>query len=444
MISSLLVKNGIIVTMNKTREIVQGDIYIEDGKIVELGQTRNEADEIIDARGKVIIPGLVQPHIHLCQTLFRGQSDDKELLDWLKQNIWPLEGAHDEKSIYISALLGLAELIKSGTTSIVDMATVHHTNWVIKAIAESGIRALVGKAMMDFGSEVPQTLQETTKESLEQSVNLLEKWHGYNDGLIQYAFAPRFIISCSEGLLKEVGRLAKYYNVKIHTHSSENQSECKLVEELFGMRNVKCFEKLGLIGPNLILAHCIWLDEEEMNILASSQTNVVHCPSSNLKLASGIAKVPDMLAKGCQVSIAADSAACNNNLDPWMEMRIAALIQKPLHGPTAMPAWKVFELATLGGAKVMGRENEIGSLEVGKKADLVVLDLKDFHVIPQSNTNIYSRLVYEAKSSDVETTIVNGKVLMQNRKLMTIDAERLKSQVEIEIKRVAQRANVLA
>jgi hypothetical protein len=245
-----------------------------------------------------------------------------------------------------------------------------------------------------------------------------------------------------EDFLKPLERDRK--NVKIHTHSSENQSECKLVEELFGMRNVKCFEKLGLIGPNLILAHCIWLDEEEMNILASSQTNVVHCPSSNLKLASGIAKVPDMLAKGCQVSIAADSAACNNNLDPWMEMRIAALIQKPLHGPTAMPAWKVFELATLGGAKVMGRENEIGSLEVGKKADLVVLDLKDFHVIPQSNTNIYSRLVYEAKSSDVETTIVNGKVLMQNRKLMTIDAERLKSQVEIEIKRVAQRANVLA
>lgn len=441
---SLLIKDATIVTMNENREIIQGNIYIEGSEIVEIGQTRNEADEIIDAQGKVVIPGLIQPHIHLCQTLFRGQSDDKELLEWLKQKIWPLEGAHDEKSIYVSALLGLAELIKSGTTSIVDMATVHHTDWLIKAIAESGIRALTGKAMMDFGSEVPQTLQETTKESLEESVKLLEKWHGYNDGLIQYAFAPRFVISCTEGLLKEVGRLAKSYNVKIHTHSSENQSECELVEELFGTRNVKCFEKLGLTGPNLILAHCIWLNEEEMDILASSQTKVVHCPSSNLKLASGIAKVPDMLAKGCHVSIASDSAACNNNLDPWMEMRLTALIHKPFYGPTVMSAWKVFELATMGGAKVMGQENRIGSLEVGKKADLAVLNLKDFHVLPQSNINIYSRLVYEAKSSDVETTIVNGKVLMLKKKLMTIDEEDLKSQVEIEIKRNAQRAKVLA
>lgn len=441
---SLLIKDATIVTMNSAREVIQGSIYIEDDRVVEIGVTKDFADEIIDAQGKVVIPGLVQPHIHLCQTLFRGQADDQELLDWLKQKIWPLEGAHDEQSIRTSAFLGLAELIKNGTTAIVDMETVHHTDQAIQAIAESGIRAVTGKAMMDFGSEVPEPLRETTQDSIKESVRLLEKWHGHHNGLIQYAFTPRFVVSCTPELFKEVGRLAAQYNVKIHTHASENQSECRFVEELHGMRNVVCLEHFGLVGPNLILAHCIWLDEHEIEILASSQTNVVHCPSSNLKLASGIAKIPTLLDKGCQVGIAADSAPCNNNLDPWMEIRLAALIQKPIYGPTAMPARRVFEMATLGGARAMGLEGEIGSLEIGKKADLVILELNDFHTLPVSGTDIYSRLVYEAKASDVETTIVNGKVLMKNRKLLTIDEELVKVEAENDIKRIARRAGLIA
>jgi cytosine/adenosine deaminase-related metal-dependent hydrolase len=441
---SLLIKNATIVTMNPDREVIHGNIYIEQDRLVEIGETRETAEEIIDASGRVVIPGLIQPHIHLCQTLFRGQADDLELLDWLRLRIWPLEGAHDEESIRTSALLGLGELIKGGTTAIVDMETVHHTDAAIQAITESGIRALTGKAMMDYGDDVPDTLKETTDSSLKESVELLEKWHGYNDGLVQYVFAPRFVVSCTEELLKEVGHLAKQYGVKIHTHASENKGECELVMQRHGMRNVIYLEHIGLTGPDLILAHCIWLDDREMKIITESGTKVVYCPSSNTKLASGIARIPEMLEKKGNVSIAADGAPCNNNLDGWLEMRLAALLQKPQHGPTVMPAEKVFELATIGGARAMGLEDEIGSIEVGKKADLAIVDLNRLHALPASNTNIYSRLVYEARADDVRTTIVNGRVLMRDRELLTIDEEEVKRQAEQDIIRVARRAGLIA
>ena len=441
---SILIKNGTIVTMNPKREVVQGNIYIEEDRVAEIGTTKNAADEIIDAEGKVIIPGLIQPHIHLCQSLFRGQADDLELMDWLKLRVWPLEGAHDQQSIRTSALLGLGELIKSGTTAIVDMETVHHTDYAIQAIAESGMRAITGKVMMDYGDDVPNSLRETTDMSLKESVKLLEKWHGFNNGLLQYAFAPRFVVSCTEDLLKEVGKLAKDYQVKIHTHASENKGECQLVMERHNMRNVLYLEHIGLTGPDLILAHCIWLDEQEMKIITETKTKVVHCPSSNMKLASGIAQVPKMLVKGGDVSIAADGAPCNNNLDGWMEMRLAALIQKPLYGPTIMPAQTVFELATLGGARAMGLEEKIGSLEVGKKADLAIINLNQLHAMPSYGSNIYGRLVYEAKAQDVETTIINGKVLMLDRKLLTIEEEEVKKQAEEDIARIAKSVGIMA
>ncbi|MBC7326065.1 MAG: amidohydrolase family protein, partial [Moorella sp. (in: Bacteria)] len=235
---SILIKNGTLVTMNPGREVFQGDIYIVDDRITAIGQTPVTADRVIDASGQLVIPGLIQPHIHLCQTLFRGRADDLELLDWLRLRIWPLEGAHDPESLYYSALLGIGELFLSGTTTIVDMETVHHTGAAIEAIAKSGIRAFTGKVMMDSGQDVPASLRETTTASLKESVDLLEKWHGYDGGRIWYAFAPRFVVSCSEDLLLEVKKLARHYGVKIHTHASENRGECDLVEKLHGRRNV--------------------------------------------------------------------------------------------------------------------------------------------------------------------------------------------------------------
>ena len=440
---SILIKNGTIVTMNAKREILKGDIYIEGNLIKEIGPNLQvKADKVIDATGKVVIPGLIQTHIHLCQTLFRGQADDLELLDWLKLRIWPLEGGHDPESLYYSAMLGIGELFKGGTTAIVDMATVNHTDSNFQAIYDSGIRAISGKCMMDYGTEVPKSMQDTTENAINESVQLLEKWHGKDNGRILYAFTPRFAVSCTEDLLKEVVKLADQYKVRIHTHASENKGEVELVLRERGMRNVLYLEKLGMTAPNLILAHCIHLDEQEMKVLTESKTKIAHCPSSNLKLASGIAKIPELLEMGAEISIAADGAPCNNNLDAFIEMRMAALIQKPFYGPTSMPAQKVFELATIGGARAMGLEDQIGSLEVGKKADVVIVDLDEMRTTPNEGVNIYTQLVYQAQSSNVLTTIVDGKIVMENRVLKTMDEVEVRRKANESLKRVANRVGV--
>ncbi|HWR42990.1 5'-deoxyadenosine deaminase [Sporomusa sp.] len=437
---SILIKNGLIITMNADREIIHGDLFIEGSLIKTIGSNLTcPADRVIDAAGQLVIPGLIQPHIHLCQTLFRGQADDLELLDWLKQKIWPLEGAHDAESVYASALLGIGELFKSGTTAIVDMATVHHTDANFQAIYDSGIRALSGKCMMDFGAEVPASLLDTTENAIDESVRLLEKWHGKDAGRIGYALAPRFAVSCTPELLAKTVELAQKYNVAIHTHASENRGEIRYVEELSGLRNILYLEKLRLTGPNLILAHCIHLDNDEMAILANSRTNIVHCPSSNLKLGSGIAKIPELIKMGAQVGIAADGAPCNNNLDGFMEMRLAALIQKPFYGPTSMPAEKVFELATLGGARAMGLADQIGSLEPGKKADIVIVSLDELRTSPTEGVSVYTQLVYQAQSSHVLTTIVDGRIVMDNRQLMTIDQTEVLKRAHACSKRVVER-----
>lgn len=440
--STILIKDAVIVTMNAGREIVHGNLLVEDNLIKAIGQVECAADKVVEARGQVVIPGLIQTHIHLCQSLFRGQADDLELLDWLKLRIWPLEGAHDPESLYYSALLGTGELFRSGTTAIIDMETVNHTEAAFQAIAESGLRALSGKCMMDWGAGVPASLLENTEESLRKSVDLLEKWHGQGNGRLQYAFAPRFAISCSEELLLQVRDLARQYKVKVHTHASENRGEIAVVQEERKMRNVVYFDHLGMANEDLILAHCIWLDDEEMEIIRRTGVKVAHCPSSNLKLASGIAKIPEMLTKGIHVSIGADGAPCNNNLDQFTELRTAALIQKPVHGPTAMPAWQTFELATLGGAKAMGLQRETGSLEAGKKADLAMVDLRKLHCTPMEGSDIYAQLVYQARGSDVTLTMVDGRVVYENGALTTIDEAEVIKKCNQAIKRVYQRAGI--
>ncbi|CAM3731124.1 5'-deoxyadenosine deaminase [Aeromicrobium ponti] len=438
--SSILIKNAEIITMNAKEDILLGDLYIVDDRIAEIGPNLSvSADKVIDASGKTVIPGFIQTHIHLCQTLFRGQADDLELLDWLKQKIWPLEASHDEESIYYSAMLGIGELLQSGTTTVVDMETVHHTEYAFQAIAESGIRALAGKVMMDKGDEVPVLLREKTSSSIQESVDLLEKWHNHDNGRIQYAFCPRFVVSCTEELLTNVRDLSAGYNVRVHTHASENANEILLVEREYGMRNVVYLDSIGLANDRLILAHCVWLDEEEKRIIKQRGVKVSHCPGSNLKLASGVAEVPSLLEKQAFVSLGADGAPCNNNLDMFNEMRLAAIIQKPVHGPTAMNARTVFRMATIGGAKAVGMEGEIGSLERGKKADLAILNLNDFHVYPSFDIDTISRIVYSATRADVETTVVNGKILMENRKLKTVNKDIVLKEANKSIKRLINR-----
>ncbi|EXX86938.1 N-ethylammeline chlorohydrolase [Paenibacillus darwinianus] len=417
-----LIRDAIMMTMNTTDDIVRGDVLIQGNRIAQIGRNLQvEAEVTVEARGRVLLPGFVQTHVHLCQTLFRGQADDLELIDWLRQRIWPLEAAHNEESVYYSAMLGAGELIRSGTTTVLDMETVHHTDSAFRAIEQSGLRAVSGKVMMDYGTEVPLGLQEKTADSLAESVRLLEKWHGAAGGRISYAFCPRFVVSCTEELLVNVRDLSEQYGVKVHTHASENRGEIAIVEADRGMRNVVYLDHIGLARPNLILAHSIWLDEEEKRIIRERGVKVTHCPGSNLKLASGIADVPEMMALGIPVGLGADGAPCNNNLDMFQEMRLAALIQKVKHGPMAMDAKSVLRLATMGGAEVLGMEDEIGSIEPGKLADLQLLDLEDFHTYPSYDADWHSRVVYAATRGDVDTVLINGELVMQGKTVRTLD-----------------------
>lgn len=440
----LHLRGGRVVTMDDRRRVLDADVIVRDGAIAAIGPSlaTPPGAEVVDCHGLTLIPGLIQTHIHLCQTLFRGLADDLELLDWLKQRLWPMEGALDGDALATSAQLGLIELLRGGTTTIVDMETVHHTERAFEAIAASGMRAISGKVMMDVGDGVPETLLENSDSSFEESLALLERWDGYDDGRIRYAFCPRFAVSCTDGLLRRVAEAARDRGVYIHTHASENRGEIALVESDRGMRNVVYFESLGMTGPHLILAHCVWLDDAEMAILARTGTRVAHCPSSNLKLGSGVARVPEMLARGIEVSIGADGAPCNNNLDGFHEMRLASLIQKPTCGPTAMPAHETFAMATLGGARAIGQVDRVGSLEVGKRADIVAVDLTGAHVSPATARNVYSQLVYAARSTDVRLTMVDGRILYRDGRVLSLDEAAVLADVPLALARVLQRSGV--
>ena len=417
--SSILIKNGTLVTMDSAHRIIRGDLLISASRITELGNTSQSADVVIDAEGCAVIPGFVQTHIHLCQTLFRGAADDLALIDWLKKRVWPMEAAHSAASIAASARLGIAELIKGGTTCALTMETVNHTSEVFKVVEETGFRATVGKCMMDKGDEVPAALQEKTSASIEQSVALLEEWHGRADGRIRYCFAPRFAISCTRELLEKVAELARGRGVMIHTHASENRTECALVEADTGLRNIAYLDTVGVTGRHVALAHCVHLSNDEIRILKATNTNVIHCPSSNMKLGSGIAPVAKLLEEGISVSLGADGAACNNRLDMFTEMRTAALLQKALHGPDVLDANRVFRMGTIDGARALGLEAEIGSLEIGKRADVAVVKLNQLHTSPEAD--VVSSLVYAAEASDVQSVVIDGRLVMQNRELLTID-----------------------
>lgn len=424
--TSILIKNGTVVTMNAGREILRNtDVFVENDRIKEIGDNlAHDANEVIDATGRIVIPGLIQTHIHLTQTLFRGLADDLELMDWLKMRIWPLEAAHAFETNAISARVGIAEMLMGGTTTILDMGTVNHFDAIAETVRDTGFRAFLGKCMMDHGDEVPNGLMEDTKSSLRDSVAALEKWHGAAGGRIKYAFAPRFVVSCTEKLMLKVQEMSAHYDVMIHTHASENRGEIALVESERGMRNITYLDSIGMAHDKLVLAHCIWLDEEEKRIIADKGIRVAHCPSCNMKLASGIAQIPELLEMGASVSLGADGAPCNNNLDMFREMRNAALLQKVrLLSPTAMPAQDVFEMATLGGARALHMEDELGSIEPGKKADMAVVDLNKIHAAPGCDRDPISQLVYSAMAQDVSHTIVDGTVLMRDRELTTIDLE---------------------
>jgi 5-methylthioadenosine/S-adenosylhomocysteine deaminase len=442
MSESILIKGGTIVTMDENNSIVRGDLLIRDGRIAAIdNHTETDASEVIDAGGCAVLPGFVQTHLHLCQTLFRGAADDLSLIDWLKKRVWPMEAAHTAESIRAAARLGIAELIKGGTTCALTMETVRYTEEVLRVVEETGFRATVGKCMMDKGDEVPAGLREERRQSIQESVELIEKWHGRANGRVRCCFAPRFAISCTTELLSEVAALSRKHRVMIHTHASENKNECEIVESETGRRNVAYLDSLGISGSHVVLAHCVHLDDNEMATLVRTRTNVAHCPSSNMKLGSGVARIAEMLSSGISVSLGADGAACNNRLDMFTEMRTAALLQKAFHGPEALPASRTLRVATIDGARALGLGDEIGSLAAGKRADVIVVDLNQPHSSPQRD-DVISSLVYSAVASDVRTSIIDGQVVMRDGELLTLDESVVIEDANREARSLSERAGV--
>ena len=428
--------------MNDALDIVEGAVSVRDGRIAAVGvEPADRHDTILDAGGAYLLPGFIQTHVHLCQTLFRGYADDMPLLDWLRRRVWPMEAVHTPATLRASARLAAAELLLSGTTTALTMETVHDTDVVFEALDEMGMRAVVGKCMMDSDQQVPARLQERTRASIDESVALRKRWDGKANGRLRAAFAPRFAVSCSRELLEAVAALSKQDRVLVHTHASENRDEVEVVRRLSGgFSNLEYLADTGLATPHLCTAHCVWVTESEQALLAERDVKVMHCPSSNLKLGSGIAPVADMRARGISVSLGADGAACNNRLDMFEEMRLAATLQAVRHQPGALTARDAVWMATREGARALALESEIGSIEPGKRADLIVVAREGTHQSPDADP--WSTLVYATRGTDVRLTMVDGTVLVNDHALLSHDARAIAFEGREAARSLAARAGV--
>lgn len=452
---NILLKNATIVTQNEQREVLKGDIRIEGNRIEEVApRIENPGIEELDLSGYTVIPGLIQTHVHLCQALFRNLADDLELLEWLNRYIWPMEMAHTPASLRASARLGLFEILSSGVTTILDMGCSRHMEVVFEEMQRCGIRGFSGKVMMDAGSQAYKEPTAAVLESTEELIRSLDhnatpvpqKVAGQAERKsvfsrrIGYALAPRFVLTCSDRLWEAVGELAEKYDLLIHTHSSENRTELEIVKAQTGCSNVEFFVERGLASSRLCLAHCVWLNGNEMEYLQEYRINVLHCPSANLKLGSGFAPVPQMLEKGINVSLGSDGAPCNNNLDLFTDMRLAALIHKPNAGVRSINAQQVLDMATLGGAQALGLAEQIGSIAPGKLADLAILDLNKVHLVPADN--VVSQIVYSAQSRDVAQVMVDGEWVVRNGAPVSLEESEIVAEARQECAALLARLNL--
>jgi 5-methylthioadenosine/S-adenosylhomocysteine deaminase len=443
--SSILVRNATILTMNDAFDRVDGSVAVRDGAIVAVGVGAEGAvpsfDTVIDAAGGLLIPGLIQTHVHLCQTLFRGYADDLPLLAWLRERVWPMEAAHTPASLRAATRLASVELLRTGPTAVLTMETVHDTDAVCEALVETGLRATVGKCMMDRPApDIPARLQESTTRSIEESLALRRRWEGAAAGRIRVALAPRFAVSCTRELLEATASESDRAGILVHTHASEQREEVDLVRRLSGLDNMAYLAATGLASPRLCAAHCVWVTEAEQQLLADHDVKVLHCPGSNVKLGSGIAPITELRRRGITVSLGADGAACNNRLDMFDEMRLAATLQAVRVGPGALTARDVLWMATRGGARTLGLDDRIGTVAPGRRADLVVVDRSAPHL--RTAPDPYSALVYAARGTDVRTVIVDGEILVHDFASTRVDAREVAAQAADEARALAARAGL--
>ena len=417
--ADILIENCTILPMDSRDIIEDGLITTKENKITYAGPKRKtpkiETEKTIDASGMVATPGLINCHTHLAMTLFRGVAEDQPLETWLTEAIWPLEAKLKPQDIYYGSLLGCLEMIKSGTTCFADM--YFHEETVAKAVQKAGLRAALAPGLLE-------TLdKDLAEETLKQTIQLATKYHKPNN-TIKIQLGPHAVYTCSLDFLKSVRETATRYEIGIHIHLAESKDMTDKIEREHGQTEVQLLESIDFLGPDVLAAHCIHLNQEDMQTLAKHDVKIVYNPVANMKLAQGTAEIPDLQKLGITVSLGTDGPASNNTLDMLQNMKIAALLQKAHYGdPTVLPAKTVLEMATRNAAKSLGLERTIGSLEPGKKADIALIDFKKPHLTPQHNP--YANIVYSANGSDVQTLIVDGKVLMENREVKTLDEEEI-------------------
>ena len=429
--NSILIKNALILSPNTNFKNKQS-ILIKDNLIAEISSQIDEsnASKIIDATGKIVIPGLINTHTHLSMTLFRGLADDLSLDSWLNDHIWPMEANLNGDFCYIGALLGAVELIKSGTTTFSDM--YFYMEDVARAIDEAGIRAVLSYGMIDFDDE------EKRKNEIKANLELFEACDGMADGRIKVFFGPHSPYTASEELLIKVRELADEYNMGIHIHVSETQKEIEDVSSQKGLRPFEYLDKIGFLGPDVVAAHSVWLSDNEIEIIKKNNVKISHNPCSNMKLASGVAPVSKLIENDICVSIGTDGASSNNNLDLIEELKTASLLQKvSTSDPKVLNSDDAIAMGTIKGAEALGLESEIGSIEVGKKADIVLIDTNSANMVPDSSS-LSSNIIYSANGSNVDTTICDGKILMENKKLTILDEEEIYAKARKAIKELKE------
>jgi 5-methylthioadenosine/S-adenosylhomocysteine deaminase len=416
--AGILIQECTLMPMDGRGIIKEGLIAIKDGTITYAGKEAKappmRAEKVIEGRGKVAMPGLVNCHTHSAMTLFRGIAEDQPLQKWLKQTIWPLEEKLKPSDVYDGTLLGCLEMIKSGTTTFADM--YFNEDHVAMAVEKAGLRGVLAQGILEAG------VLSRGEKTLRESVNFAKKYDGYADGRVTAQLGPHALYTCSLPLLRKVRERATELKVGVHVHLAESEETVNLTKKKHGLSEVELLEKMGFLGPDVLAAHCIHLAKKEMRIMAKRNVKVSYNPVVNMKLAQGTARIKDLSDLGVTVGIGTDGPASNNNLDMFESMKIAALLQKQYYkDPTVMPAQMVMKMATIDGARALGLEKTVGTLEAGKKADIILLDFKKPHLTPIHDP--YANMVYSAHGSDVDTVIVDGKVLMEKRKVKTLDEE---------------------
>ena len=393
------------------------DLYAEDGTIRATGEearrvaaAAGEPTERLDARGKWVLPGFVQAHLHLCQTLLRNGPEDLELLPWLERHVWPGEAAHDAATMAISARLGLAECLAGGVTAVLDMGTVRHSDALFAAAARAGVRYTGGNVLMDDPETTPPNLRASPEEGLAETARLHAAFHGGENGRLGVAVQPRFAVSCTEELLRRAAEFAAEKALVIHTHASENRGEAELVRRRTGLGNVEYLGRVGILTERTCLAHAVHTDAADWELLRARRTSVAHCPTSNMRLASGVCPVGDLRRAGVRVCLGSDGAACNDSLDPFREMRLACFLPQTRQNPERLPAFEALRMATREGSRALGLPGPEG-LVTGARADFAILDPEAEWALPDAwSDEPYGAIVYSMSRSNVFATVVDGRV----------------------------------